>query len=80
MLSPLHNHDLITHADDPLLQRSDLHTQARRLASLVNDPILTHSGTGLVAVRNSGSGVDVGQFAARGAAGNVEFQSADAGL
>jgi hypothetical protein len=71
MLTRSQNLDTIPHPNLPVCQRRDLHPQARILAPLINDPVFSQRSQGFVHISYSRVWVDVGQFAARCATGEM---------
>jgi hypothetical protein len=80
MLPSLDNHNLITYTHiNPLTpRRDDLHPQTSLiLRARIDIPVLPHRLVGFLRMFLAGYWVDVGKFAARGAAGGKEFVVAD---
>jgi hypothetical protein len=71
MLARLQHINNIANLDVAVSQRRDLHAEAGLLAASIDDTVPVERGARLVTVCNACLGVDIGQFAASGAAGNM---------
>ena len=67
----LQNLNAIAHTDNTFLKRRDLHAQTGRLTSFINNPVLPHCSTRLIAICDTSCGIDVRQLAASGPARDV---------
>jgi hypothetical protein len=72
MVLPRGQHfDLVPYGKNTLVQRRDLHTQARSLAPLVDDPVLPHCSTRFISICYARQRVNVWKLATGGTARDV---------